>query len=225
MDAGRGLLYPGRIASASPARAGAPGAGSGHRAGVNAATVRPPMSRPASICVFCGSSLGRDRDFRAAARDLGAMLARAGCRLVYGGGHVGLMGVAADAALAAGGSVTGIIPDHLRRAEVEHTGVTDLVEVADMFERKRLMIEGSDAFVALPGGLGTIDEILDVVTLAQLGQHAKPMVIVDLKGYWRPFASLLDHVIAEGYARAGVRGLYHVVADLEAAAGVLRLDS
>ena len=182
------------------------------------------MPTPSSICVFCGSSMGRDPEFRSAARDLGAMIARAGRALVYGGGRVGLMGVVADSALAAGGAVTGIIPGHLRRTEVEHTGVTDLVEVPDMFERKRLMIERSDAFVALPGGLGTVDEILDVVTLAQLGRHAKPMVVVDLKGYWRPFAALLDHVVSEGYARPDARDLYRVVADLDAAAGALRLD-
>jgi len=182
------------------------------------------MTKPTSICVFCGSSMGPDPEFRAAAQELGAIIAKAGARLIYGGGHVGLMGVIADAVLAGGGPVTGIIPAHLRRAEVEHTGVTDLIEVDSMFERKRLMVERSDAFIALPGGLGTIDEILDVITLAQLGQHEKPMVIIDLKGYWQSFAGLLDHVIANGYAREEVRRLYQVVPDLDAAAGVLGLS-
>jgi uncharacterized protein (TIGR00730 family) len=167
--------------------------------------------------------MGHDPEFRAAAQALGVIIAKAGARLVYGGGHVGLMGVIADAVLADGGPVTGIIPAHLRRAEVEHTGVTDLLEVDSMFERKRLMVERSDAFIALPGGLGTIDEILDVITLAQLGQHEKPMVIIDLKGYWQPFVGLLDHVIANGYARQEVRTLYQVVPDLDAAAEALGL--
>ena len=153
------------------------------------------------------------------------MIAEADRRLIYGGGHVGLMGVVADAVLAGGGAVTGIIPGHLRRAEVEHTSVTDLIEVDDMFERKRLMVEHSDAFVALPGGLGTIDEILDVITLAQLGQHSKPMVILDAEGYWQPFRTLLEHTIACGYARAAIRDLYEIVTDLDGVLRVLALKS
>jgi uncharacterized protein (TIGR00730 family) len=180
------------------------------------------MSYPASICVFCGSSMGHDSDNRQAAHDLGRMIAEAGSHLIYGGGHVGLMGVIADSALASGGKVTGIIPAHLRYAEDEHPGLTELIEVESMFVRKRLMVERSDAFIALPGGLGTIDEVLDVITLAQLSQHAKPMVLVNLKDYWRPFGTLLDHVIDGGYARDAVRELYTLVPDLEGAMDALK---
>jgi uncharacterized protein (TIGR00730 family) len=166
--------------------------------------------------------MGHDADNRQAARDLGRMIAESGADLIYGGGHVGLMGVIADAALAAGGRVTGIIPAHLRYAEVEHPGLTELIEVESMFARKRLMVERSEAFIALPGGLGTIDEVLDVITLAQLSQHAKPMILVNLKGYWEPFRLLLDHVIENGYAREAVRDLYRVVPGLEQAMAALR---
>ena len=169
--------------------------------------------------------MGDNPAFRRLAHELGTMIAEADRRLIYGGGPVGLMGVVADAVLAGGGAVTGIIPGHLRRAEVEHTGVTDLIEVDDMFERKRLMVERSDAFVALPGGLGTIDEILDVITLAQLGQHSKPMVMLDAEGYWQPFRTLLEHTIACGYARAGIRDLYEIVTNLDGVLRVLGLKS
>lgn len=165
--------------------------------------------------------MGHDSDNRQAAHDLGRMIAEAGSHLIYGGGHVGLMGVIADAALAAGSKVTGIIPAHLRYAEDEHPGLTELIEVESMFVRKRLMVERSDAFIALPGGLGTVDEVLDVITLAQLSQHAKPMILVNLKDYWRPFATLLDHIIDGGYAREAVRDLYTLVPDLEGAMDAL----
>ncbi len=166
--------------------------------------------------------MGHTRENQSAARELGRRIAEAGAHLIYGGGHVGLMGIVADAALEAGGDVTGIIPAHLRYAEVEHPGLTELVQVESMFARKRLMVERSDAFIALPGGLGTIDEVLDVITLAQLGQHAKPMVLVDLQGYWTPFRNLLDHVIKHGYAKDVVRNLFIVVPDLDSAMAALQ---
>ena len=162
------------------------------------------MVKPSSVCVFCGSSFGRDPAWREAAARTGRVLAEHGLEVVYGGGRVGLMGIVADAALAAGGRVTGIIPRHLARAEVEHGGLTELIETDTMSQRKIAMIERSDAFVVLPGGIGTLDELLEVVTLRQLGQHDKPTVMVDLDGYWSPFRAMLDHIVAEEYARAGI---------------------
>ena len=182
---------------------------------------RKQTARPGSICVFCGSSPGRNPQAGLLARSLGAAVARAGCRLVYGGGSVGLMGVVADAALGAGGKVTGIIPACLRSDEIVHTGLDELVVVDDMFERKRLMMERSEAFAILPGGLGTIDEALDVIGLLHLGQHARRPVLIDMNGYWQPFVALLDHLAAAGFAPAGVHGYYRLAADVETAAAAL----
>jgi len=164
------------------------------------------MAKPSSVCVFCGSSFGRDPAWRAAAEATGRLLAEHGAEVIYGGGRVGLMGVVADAALAAGGRVTGIIPRHLARAEVEHGGLTELIETATMSERKVAMIDRSDAFVVLPGGLGTLDELLEVLTLRQLRQHAKPTVILDVGGYWSDLRRLFDRVVEEGYARPDIMG-------------------
>lgn len=162
------------------------------------------MVKPSSVCVFCGSSFGRDPAWREAAATTGRVLAGHGLELIYGGGRVGLMGIVADAALAAGGRVTGIIPRHLARAEVEHGGLTELVETETMSQRKVAMIARADAFVVLPGGIGTLDELLEVVTLRQLRQHDKPSVMVDLGGYWTPLRALFDHIVAEEYARPDI---------------------
>ena len=142
------------------------------------------------------------------------MMAEHRVNLVYGGGQVGLMGVIADSALAAGGTVTGIIPGHLRGAEIEHQGLTRLIEVDTMFDRKAEMIRLSDAFVSLPGGLGTVDEAIEVITLRQLGRHAKPSLFVDIDGYWQPFANLFDHAIGHGFAKPDIRDLYGFVPDV-----------
>ena len=139
-----------------------------------------------SICVFCGSRYGADPRFRAAATRFGELAGSAQIRLIYGGGHVGLMGAVADAAIAAGGEVIGLIPTRLLEREVGHRAITELVVTQDMFERKQQMIDRADAFVVLPGGLGTLDELLEVVTLRQLGYHAKPIVVVNLGGYLGP---------------------------------------
>lgn len=182
------------------------------------------MTRPSSVCVFCGSGFGDDPAWAAAASATGAALARCGVEVVYGGGHVGLMGLVADAALAEGGRVVGIIPRHLARAEVEHGGLTELIETETMSQRKIAMIERSDAFVVLPGGLGTLDELLDVLTLRQLDQHAKPTVVLDIRGYWQDFARLLDAVIAHGFARPGVRDFMTWIEDPAALPAALGLD-
>lgn len=155
-----------------------------------------------SVCVYCGSSPGADPVYAATARRVGALLAEHGLRLVYGGASVGLMGEVADAALEAGGAVTGIIPRGLFRAEVAHPGVTELVEVTSMHERKMGMFERADAFLALPGGLGTLEELTELTTWAQLRLHAKPIVTLDVNGFWQPFHRLLRHFVDEGFMKA-----------------------
>ena len=169
------------------------------------------MATLTSLCVFCGSAGGARPAYLEAARELGALLAAHGIRMVFGGGDIGLMGAAADAALAAGGEVIGVIPEHLKEREVGHQGVTALHVVGSMHERKERMFGLSDACAILPGGLGTLDEALEVLTWKQLGLHAKPIVIVDVAEYWQPFLALIKHVIAERFAGAAARGLYTVV--------------
>lgn len=167
-----------------------------------------------SICVYCGSSFGHETCFRQNAAALGRLIAEAGIELVYGGGNIGLMGVIADAALEAGGRVTGIIPDGLKRAEVAHQNLDELLIVDSMHQRKRAMFERADAFVALPGGPGTLDETIEIITWRQLGLHGKPLLIVDDGGYWQPLLMLLEHTIAHGFAREDFRRLYTVVTDV-----------
>jgi uncharacterized protein (TIGR00730 family) len=153
------------------------------------------------VCVFCGASSGRVPAYADAARAFGGALAARGLGLVYGGGRVGLMGAVADAALAAGGEVIGVIPQELVDRELAHTGVTELRVVGSLHERKALMAELSDAFVALPGGFGTLDELMEQLTWSQLGLHAKPVALLDVQGYWRPLISLARHATEEGFVR------------------------
>lgn len=152
------------------------------------------MSTIRNICVFCGSSPGTDPRFLQAARALGADMARRGIGLVYGGGSTGLMGEVARAVLEGGGQVIGIIPGFLRQREVHFTGATELIVVNDMHERKRLMFERADAFVALPGGVGTLEELVEQMTWAQLGQHDKPVLIADIADFWKPLMVLFAHM-------------------------------
>jgi uncharacterized protein (TIGR00730 family) len=153
------------------------------------------------VCVYCGSSAAVAPPFRQAASELGGALAGAGIGVVYGGGRVGLMGLLADAALAAGGSVTGIIPAHLIAAELAHSGLSELVVVDSMHARKREMAARADAFAVLPGGIGTLDETFEILSWRQLGLHEKPILIADIAGYWAPLRVLLDHLVAHGFAR------------------------
>ncbi|MGA8272080.1 MAG: TIGR00730 family Rossman fold protein [Candidatus Sulfotelmatobacter sp.] len=156
-----------------------------------------------SVCVFCGSSSGRDAAYEAAARATGHSLARSGLRLVYGGGKVGLMGVLADTVLSAGGQVTGVIPRALFDREIAHSGVRDMRVVQSMHERKELMASLADAFIALPGGAGTLEEIFEQWTWAQLGIHAKPCGFLNVNGYFDPLFVLIGRMVAEGFmARA-----------------------
>jgi len=153
------------------------------------------MSSVKRVCVYCGSSGRVAEAYRAAATRAGTALAQAGIELIYGGGRIGLMGLVADAALAAGGRVTGIIPGFLHDRELGHTGVTQLIVVDSMHERKQRMFELADAFVILPGGLGTLDEAFECLTWRQLALHDRPIVLVDVDGYWQPLMRLVDHVV------------------------------
>jgi uncharacterized protein (TIGR00730 family) len=173
------------------------------------------MTAIASVCVYCGSLLGANRRHAEAARQLGTELAAHAIRLVYGGGRIGLMGQIADAVLAGGGRVIGVIPEHLQAAERGHRGVTELRIVASMHERKNLMFELSDAFVILPGGFGTLDEAFEMLTWRQLRMHDKPILFLNMDGYWDPLNELVGHFIREGFARESGRGLFTMVARVE----------
>lgn len=169
-----------------------------------------------SAVVFCGSRPGRDPAWREAAETLGRGLAQAGIRLIYGGGRTGLMGAVADGALAAGGAVTGIIPDFLQAREVSHTGVADLIVTTSMHVRKQRMFEMADAFVVMPGGLGTLDETMEIITWRQLGLHDKPILIVDLKGWAQRMLAMLEGFVADEYSEPATRRLYEVLPDVPA---------
>ena len=168
------------------------------------------------LCVYCGSSGVVEEQYREAASELGARLAADRIELVFGGGRVGLMGLLADAALAANGKVTGIIPSHLRAPELAHPGLSELVVVGSMHERKRLMAERADAFAVLPGGIGTLDEMFEIVSWKQLGLHDKPILLVDVGGYWAPLLALLGYIVDKGFARPQTRALLRVVPSVPA---------
>ncbi len=161
-------------------------------------------SQIANICVYCGSGPGRNPAYIKAAKTLGEAMARRGIGLVYGGGSLGLMGEVARGVLGAGGRVTGIIPQFLSGREHMLRDVQELIVVDDMHQRKRLMFERSDAFVALPGGIGTLEELVEQLTWAQLGRHQKPIVLADIDGFWQPFLGLLGHMRDEAFIRAGL---------------------
>lgn len=173
------------------------------------------MAPITSVCVYCGSRKGDDPAWRRAAERLGRGLAARNIRLVYGGGTIGLMGEIADATIAAGGRVTGIIPSHLDEHEIGHRGISELLVVESMHERKRLMFEKSDAFVILPGGIGTLDETFEIVTWRQLHLHDKPVLLVNQEGYWAPFLALIDHIVERDFASVGIRRLFKVVDDVD----------
>lgn len=160
-----------------------------------------------ALCVFCGSSTPSDTRYQDAARELGALIARQGITLVYGGSRSGLMGVIADAALAGGGQVVGVIPAGLFSEEVPHTGLTELREVGSMHERKQLMYGLADGFIALPGGLGTLEELAEAATWSQLGLHSKPVVLMDVDGFWDPLMAQLDRMAAVGLLAPANRNL------------------
>lgn len=177
------------------------------------------MNTIRSVCVYCGSSPGRDETYAKAGHLLGRSIARSGLRLIYGGGTKGIMGAVADGALKAGGKVTGIIPRFLINREATENALDKLDELVitdNMHQRKHRMFEKSDAFVALPGGIGTVEEIVEIMTWGQLGHHRKPIVFANIKGFWDPMLSLLDHMSAEGFIHTAQRVKPLVVDDPEA---------
>lgn len=167
-----------------------------------------------SLCVFCGSSVGIDPAHRQAATRLGAILAKHKVTLVFGGGHIGMMGAIAEAALRGGGRVVGIIPEHLTRVEAAFLEITELTVVDSMHTRKRRMFDMADAFCILPGGMGTLDETFEIITWKQLRLHNKPIILVNHRGYWTPFCRLVDSIIANGFASPETATLFSVVDDV-----------
>jgi uncharacterized protein (TIGR00730 family) len=176
-----------------------------------------------SVCVYCGSRPGSRPAYAQAARDTGAMLARNGWRLVYGAGDVGLMGLVAQSTQDAGGATFGVIPTHLLDLEVGKRDLTTFVVTETMHERKKVMFMNADAVVVLPGGAGSLDEFFEVLTWAQLGLHAKPILLVDVNGYWAPLTALLDHVVRQGFADASLLTLVAVVPDVAGVETALRV--
>lgn len=178
------------------------------------------MTSVKTICVYCGSSGAVDPAFRTAATALGNLIADAGMDLVYGGGRVGLMGLVADGVMANGGRVIGIIPEFLDKYEVGHTGLSELIVVDTMHTRKKLMMDRADAFLVLPGGFGTLEELFEVLTWKQLRLHDKPILLLDLpgtdgRGFWEPLVTLLNHLIAEKFAKPEMAALWQTVTRLD----------
>lgn len=171
-----------------------------------------------SVCVFCGSSVGNHPAYIEVATDLATAIAERGIRLVYGGGRVGLMGIIADAVLAAGGEVIGVIPRSLQQKEIAHRGLTELRVTGSMHERKALMEQLSEGFIALPGGFGTLDEFCEIVTWSQLGYHAKPIGMLDANGYFDTLRAFFDHSVSQGFVRDEHR---HIILEADTPAALL----
>jgi hypothetical protein len=178
-----------------------------------------------SLCVFCGATFGKRPEYTEAARELGRLLAAEGIRLVYGGGHVGLMGVVADACIESGGVVWGVLPQNLADRELAHKGIDRLIVVPTLHDRKRLMNEHSDGFLVLPGGLGTLEELFEVLSWSQLGLIHKPTCLINVSGYWDPLLAAVDHQAGEGFISPESRGLLGVAESPPAALDELRARS
>lgn len=174
------------------------------------------MAEFSSLCVYCGSQLGDDPAYGELARQLGARLAHARVRLIFGGGGIGIMGAVADAVLAAGGTAIGVIPEHLSGVEIAHSKLSEIHIVDSMHARKQKMFDLADAFAVLPGGLGTLDETFEVLTWKQLGLHDKPIVILDQGGYWQPLEALIQHTISASFTGSHATRLYDVATDIDA---------
>ncbi len=183
------------------------------------------MDRRPSLCVYCGSSAGADPAFETAARQVGRLIGQHGWQLVYGGGHAGLMGAVADAALAAGAPVTGVIPRSLMARELGHAGLTELHVVDTMHQRKTLMAERADAFLALPGGIGTFEELFEVWTWRQLGYHDKPIGLLNVAGYYDGLLGFLDQTVGERFVGTAQRALLQASADAEELLERLRMQA
>ena len=177
-----------------------------------------PLLRPKppfSVCVYCGSRLGAKPAYQALARQLGTVIGRRGWQLVYGGGRAGLMGEVAEATLAAGGTVVGVIPNSLMKLEVGHAGLTELHVVDTMHQRKQMMAERSNAFIAMPGGIGTFEELFEVWTWRHLGYHDRPLGLLETAGYWAPLVAFLRHSVAEGFMGDDQLAMLHIADDID----------
>lgn len=175
-----------------------------------------------SLCIYCASSSNIDASYKALAADIGVWVAARNIEIVYGGGHVGLMGIVADSALEVGGAVSGVIPTFLQEREVAHARLTTLHVTPDMQSRQKKMADLADAFLVLPGGVGTLAELSEILTWRALDLHAKPIIIYDINGYWDGFLAWFDHAIESGFIKPHLRGLLHVVKSLEDLADVLK---
>ena len=173
------------------------------------------MNNIKSLCVYCGSSINVDDAYKVAAEQMGILLAENNIRLVYGGGKAGLMGIIADSVMKNGGEVTGIIPAHIADREIQHKGLTELQVVDTMHTRKQMMVDQSDAFLILPGGIGTLDETCEIMTWRQLGIHDKPIIIANIKDYWTPFLNMIDMVVKEGFMREDDKRIAIIVKTIE----------
>ena len=183
------------------------------------------MTEISALCVYCGSSSGFDGKLEAFARAFGSACAERGIELIFGGGGTGLMGTVADATLAGGGRAVGIIPRSLMESELPFAGLTELVVVDSMHTRKLQMFRRADGFVSLPGGLGTLEETIEMLTWRQLGFHDKPIVLANYRGYWNPLLSLLDHIVAQGFAQTDERDLYAVADSVDGVFDQLKIGA
>ena len=183
-----------------------------------------PAAASFSVCVYCGSRSGAKPGYAALAQALGTAIGRRGWQLVYGGGRAGLMGIVANAVLAAGGRVVGVIPESLMTLEVGHAGLSELHVVKTMHERKQMMAERADAFVAMPGGIGTFEELFEVWTWRHLGYHQRPLGLLDAEGYWAPMVSFLTHAVAEGFMGDDQMSMLRVDDDAERLLATLLAD-
>lgn len=174
-----------------------------------------------SICVFCGASVGSDPAYVQAAADLGTKMAENGIRLVFGAGHIGMMGTVADAILAAGGEAIGVIPEFLRDRELAHQSLTELHVVESMHVRKQMMFDLCDAFIVLPGGLGTIEEMFEMITWRQLGRHEKPIVLISTNDYWKPFEDMVQRVVDNDFAHGDAETYFSIAPDAGTAIDLL----
>jgi uncharacterized protein (TIGR00730 family) len=190
-------------------------------------TIVPPANQKTiqSVCVYCGSRNGNKPYFADTAQHLGTMIAEGGLDLVYGAGSIGLMGITARAAIQAGGNVIGIIPKHLNDIEITQEGLNELHITQNMHQRKKMMFDRSDAFIVLPGGLGTLDETLEIMTWAQLSLHQKPVILINLNNYWSPLLELIDHIIDDGFASNDHRNILQIVENADAAVKLLKDSS
>lgn len=175
----------------------------------------PKIKRPAAICVFCGSGNGHNPNFKTTAIELGKLLSENNIQLIYGGGDMGLMGSLAESTLIHGGKVTGIIPEFLLKYQKGHLKLTNQIVTKDMHTRKAKMYELADAFVALPGGIGTLEELVETMTWSQLGTHQKPIALLNIDEFWQPFLTMIEHMKSENFIRHGLEVNFHISEKLE----------